>query len=365
MNELEQARKQINEIDKKMAELFEARMEATKLVASYKKAHALPIVDETRERTVVENNARMIKDPTIREYYVNFLKNNMALSKRYQTRLMEGMKVAYCGVEGAFAHIASIKMFPSAEKIAFASFEEAYKAVEDGICDACVLPVENSYAGDVGTVMDLIFSGSLHINQMLDLDVIHHLIGIKGATCATVKKVLSHPQALSQCHSYLTSHHFEEVEYPNTALAAKEVARLNDVSVAAIASDVTASLYGLTIIESDINTARNNTTRFAAFSRVDSLTSSNALMGEHFILVFTVANEAGALAQTLNIIGAHGFNMRNLRSRPMKELMWNYYFYVELEGNVNSEEGMDMLRELGSICDRLKLVGTYYTDLKK
>ena len=135
------------------------------------------------------------------------------------------------------------------------------------------------------------------------------------------------------------------------------------LELAAIASDETANIFGLKILEGGINESKNNTTRFAAFSRVQNKENSNKKqMNDHFILVFTVKNEAGALAKTLDIIGAHGYNMRNLRSRPMKELMWSYYFYIEADGNINTEDGKDMLRELGATCDRLKLAGTYKTN---
>ena len=148
-------------------------------------------------------------------------------------------------------------------------------------------------------------------------------------------------------------------------MAAKMIAEKCDPSIAAIASIETAELYNLNIIEKNINASRNNTTRFAAFSRVQNLPNRTAKMGEHFILVFTVKNEAGALANALNIIGSHGFNMRTLRSRPMKELMWNYYFYVELDGNINTIDGSDMLKQLSSMCDRLKLVGAYTSRVYK
>ena len=119
---------------------------------------------------------------------------------------------------------------------------------------------------------------------------------------------------------------------------------------------------GLTILDERIQDSGVNTTRFAVFSRAaDSNKNASRKDEESFILVFTVKNEAGALAQTLNIIGAHGYNMRSLRSRPMKELMWNYYFFIEAEGNVSSQNGQDMLRELSAVCARLKLVGSYQT----
>lgn len=363
MNDLEKARKIINEVDSQMAELFEKRMEAARLVASYKKEHGLSILDEAREKEVIKKNTEYISDSEIKEYYINFLEDLMSISRRYQARLNEGMKVAYSGVEGAFAYIAAKRMFENAQLIAYPSFESAYESTQNGQCDACVLPIENSFAGDVGTVMDLMFQGNLYVNQVIDLAVVHNLMSVEGATKETIKQVVSHPQALSQCSSYITKHGYESKPYTNTALAAKLVKESNDPTIAAIASDETANIFGLKILESGINESRNNTTRFGAFSRAQNdNTSKKKAMGDHFILVFTVKNEAGALAKTLDIIGAHGFNMRNLRSRPMKELMWSYYFYIEADGNINTEDGRDMLRELGATCDRLKLVGTYKTN---
>ena len=359
MNELDKARQEINEIDKAMAELFERRMNAAKEVAEYKKQNGLPIFDASREEDVIKRNSAYISSEEIRAHYVNFLKNTMNVSKDYQRKLLRGMRIAYSGVEGAFGYIAAKKLFPDSEIVAYADFTDAYRAVECGECDNAVLPIENSYAGDVGAVMDLIFSGSLYINAVTDIPVVHNLISCDGATVDTVKNVTSHPQALSQCAEYIKRHGFDEIACSNTAVAAKLVAEKNDTTLAAIASAETASIYGLKVLESGINTSRNNTTRFAVFSRTLNLPERTKKMGENFILVFTVKNEAGALAKTLDIMGAFGFNMRNLRSRPMKELIWNYYFYIEVEGNVNTPDGYDMLKALGATCDRLKLVGTY------
>ena len=365
MSNLNDVRKKINAIDKEMAKLFEERMKASKEVAEYKMEHGLPIYDKIREEEVIRQNTELIEDVNLRKYYVMFLQDLMDTSKRYQQELMNGLKVGYSGVPGAFGYIAARKMFPTANLFAYSDFNTAYKACEKGECDIVVLPTENSYAGDVGTVMDLMFSGNLYVNRMIDLDVVHNLIACKGASKESIKKVYSHAQALAQCADYIKQNSFIEVEYPNTAMAAKMISEKNDSQVAAIASIETAELYNLEVIEKNINASRNNTTRFAAFSRVQNLPSKTAKMGEHFILVFTVKNVAGALANALNIIGSHGFNMRTLRSRPMKELMWNYYFYVELDGNINTIDGTDMLKQLSSMCDRLKLVGAYTSRVYK
>lgn len=359
MKDIKELRNNINAIDEQMAKLFEERMQNVKEVALYKKENSLPVFDGKREQEIIAKNINYINDKEIKEYYVNYLKDVIDISKKYQNDLLEGLKIAYCGVEGAFAYIASKKLFESQKLISYPSFTMAYNAVVTGQCNACVLPLENSYAGDVGEVMDLLFQGSLYINNVINVEIVHNLIGLKGSNLNQIKTVMSHPQALAQCHKYIQDHNFKTLEYPNTALAAKDLASLNDSSIAVIASKDVAKLYDLEILANNINESHNNTTRFAVFTRNLNLNESSNQMGQHFILVFTVVNEAGALAKTLNIIGAHGFNMRTLRSRPMKELIWNYYFFVELEGDINSQDGKDMLLELKSVCDCLKIVGTY------
>jgi len=221
-----------------------------------------------------------------------------------------------------------------------------------------VLPVENSYNGEVGQVTDLMFSGSLYVNEMYDLPVTQDLLAVDGATLEDIKEVVSHPQAFGQCSGYIEKHGFTRHEFSNTALAARYVCDLGDKSVAAIASREAADIFGLTVLDHDINENKSNSTRFAIFSRVANKKVGKET-GIHSILLFTVRNEAGALARAVDVIGKYGFNMRTLRSRPMKELLWQYYFYVEVEGNIQTEAGTSLMEELGEFCDRLKFAGTY------
>lgn len=363
MTELENSRREIVKIDEEMAKLFESRMKACERIAEYKKEYGLSIRDHAREVELINRNRQHIERADVETYYVEFLKNTIDISCQFQSRIMNGMRVTYCGVEGAFAYLAAKKMFPEAELVAFSNFKDAYQAVEQGEYDCAVLPLENSYAGDVGTVMDLIFSGELFVNQVIDLPIVQNLLGTEGARLEDIETVVSHPQALDQCAEYIRRHGFKTEAYSNTALAARHVKERNEARIAAIAADETAELFGLSVLDREINDSKNNTTRFAAFSRAQNRpVSTGKREDENFILVFTVQNEAGALAQTLNIIGAHGFNMRNLRSRPMKDLQWNYFFYIEAEGNINTQNGRDMLRELSAICAKLRLVGTYYSN---
>ena len=358
MDGLQEARAIINEVDAQLAELFVRRMEAAETIAAYKQDHGLPIQDAAREAEVLRRGVQCIERDDLRGYYTDFLQSTMDISCRYQQKMLHGMKVAYCGVEGAFAQLAADKLFPQAEKMAYTSFKAAYDAVVSGECDAVVLPLENSYAGEVGQVTDLMFSGPLYVNGTIALSVSHDLLAVEGATPDTIRTVVSHPQALAQCDEYIKAHGFAQESYANTAAAAQYVAQLNDPTVAAIASAESGAKYGLKSVAERINQSHSNTTRFAVMARAEDRNISKQ-PGAHFMLMFTVPDEAGCLARALNIIGSHGFNMSVMRSRPMKELLWRYYFYVEAEGNVRSYEGKCMLEELTVCCDKIKCVGSF------
>lgn len=354
-SKLEKARKIINEVDSKMAELFVERMKAAELVFEHKKELGLPILDPKREQAVIEQNSALIENEIIREYYIDYIKNLMGLSRAYQSRLQNGLKVAYSGVKGAFAHIAAGRIFPDSTRISYGDFKAAYNAVVDGECDIAVLPIENSYAGEVGQTIDLIFSGSLHINGIYELPIHQNLLGIDGATVDDIQKVISHPQALSQCSEYIKLRGLSSEESNNTALAAKTVAKANDKTLAAIASIETAEIYGLKVLETNINKSAENTTRFAVLSKVKA--TSPALTSS--VLMFTVKHQAGSLANAISIIGKYGFNMTALRSRPLKKHSWQYYFYIEIDGTTDTENGQRMIDELNKLCDELKVAGRY------
>lgn len=358
MTDLERARAQITEVDKEMADLFVKRMEAVRTVAAYKKERGLPILDEEQEKRVINRNSAYVEDLDLRNYYVHFIQDVMSVSRSYQHRLVEGIRVAYSGVEGAFAHIAGRRIFPTGQMIAYSCFEDAYHAVERGECDCAVLPIANSYAGDVGTVMDLMFNGDLFVNGVYDLHISQNLLGIEGAKLEDIKLAISHPQALEQCETFLKQNNIATKSAVNTAMSAQHVAELKDIHTAAIASKETAELYGLKIIAESINGSEFNTTRFAVFSNTEKKQSENHEPGT-FLMMFAVRDEAGTLAKAINVISDFGFNMTALRSRPMKAMPWQYYFYVEVQGDAESEKGLLMREELMNHCVKLKVVGNY------
>ena len=356
MTDLSEARKNIEAIDKEMAELFTRRMQCSHSIAEYKQANGIPILDSGREKALIEKNEAYIEDNELRPYYKQFMQGIMDISKQYQHKLMEQARIAYSGIEGAFSHIAARKLFPDGEAVAFKSFRSAYNAVVNGQCDTVVLPIENSKAGEVGQVMDLMYEGDLYINGIYPLRVSQNLLGVEGRSIGKIKKVISHLQALEQCADYIDAHGMEAVEAVNTAVAAKQVAELNDISVAAIASRDTAKLYGLKLLDHDINEDLNNTTRFAVLSRNrEDIINSNT--GTTVILMFSVKNEAGMLAKAIGVIGNHGLSMNALRSRPLKSLPWQYYFYAEIAGKHASDKINEAVKEMSAYCEFLKILG--------
>ena len=354
-SKLEEARKIINEVDSEMAQLFVKRMRAAEMVYEHKKKFGLPILDPKREAVVIEKNTAQIDDDVLKGYYIDYLKHMMSISRAYQYRMQNGLKVAYSGVEGAFAHIAAGRIFPESNRISCRDFKAAYDSVVSGKCDVAVLPIENSYAGEVGQTMDLIFSGSLFINGIYELEIHQNLLGLPNARNEDIKKVISHPQALTQCHDYITLKGFDAEEASNTAVAAKLVADADDKSLGAIASVETAEIYGLKVIERNINKSGENTTRFAVLSKVQA--SSPGFSSS--VLMFTVKHEVGSLANAISIIGKYGYNMTALRSRPLKKHSWQYYFYIEVDDTIANDKGTKMMDELRKVCDSLKVAGTF------
>lgn len=359
MNDINEARKIIAETDGAIASLFERRMAAVEEIAKYKKEHALPIVDAEREAALLEKNLSAIENAEYRPYFVGVFKALTDVSKSYQRKLLEGMRIAYSGVPGAFAHLAVKKAFPDAECVAYPDFAAAYEAVTSGECDAAMLPIENSYNGDVGQVMDLSFFGSLRINGIYAAEVTQNLLAAPGTKIEDITEVISHPQALGQCENYVRRHGWKTTKSASTAVAALTVKNSGRRDVAAIASEEAAEEYGLVKLEGHIEESRSNITRFALFTRSAKAPSDKDC---RFVMTFTVNNEAGSLGRAVSVIGYNGFNLRALKSRPTKKLSWEYYFFAEGEGNINSADGRQMLKELDLCCNNVTILGSFEED---
>lgn len=354
MDALEQARAEIDTVDAQLAALFERRMAAVLSVAEYKREHGLPIYDAAREALVLDKSAARIQNPVLRPYYRDHVQHMMDVAKQYEAAVLGQNRVAYQGVEGAFAHIALKALFPHAEAVSCPTWDEVFDAVERGDAVHGVLPFENSHAGDVSAVLDLCYNHpDLWVVDVYDLPISQNLLVLPGTQLAEVKSVYSHQQAIAQSETFLKQFRLPATPMPNTAMAAKFVAESGEPSKAAIASSETAALYGLEILVPQINTDGDNTTRFIVISREKPTT------GNRFSLLFTVDNKPGKLAEVIQIIGASGFNMESIKSRPMPHVSFEYYFYVELVGDPTGTETASLLRELDRTCRTVRLLGVY------
>lgn len=354
MNQLEDVRKEIDEIDEQLARLFEKRMQASSEVAQYKIAHDMPVFDAAREKVVIANSEARIHDEDLKEDYGRWIQKLMDISKKKQRQIMCANTVAYCGVEGAFAHSVTRRLFPYADQKACKSFDEVFKAVCQNKAAYGVLPLENSNSGLVGEVMDGLLNYPVYINQVVDERIEQCLLGTKDAVLTDVKWVYSKDQALWQSKDFLDSLDVETVAYPNTAVAAQYVAHENDKSKAAIGSRENASLYGLSILAENIESDSSNTTRFLVIS-----TKENHELGDHCSLLISVNSSVGSLAKAINVISAFGLDMDCLQSRPRKGHPFEYFFYIQADRKTGRENLDACLQALRPVCVINKWLGSY------
>lgn len=353
MNQLEEARKTINQIDEEMAKLFEQRMQAVENVVSYKMANQMPVLDASRENQLIEKNLSYLKEEKYKESYLRWFQRMLEVSKDYQKTIINKDIIGYGGTKGAFSHIATMNLFPHHTYRAYPTFDEVVIAVENGDIEYGVIPFENSFTGEVGETSDLLRDHQVYIHAMYDLKIVQNLLVVKGSTLSDIKQVYSHPQGLSQCELFLKGRGWEKIAYPNTALAAEYVAQKQDKSKAAIASVETAKIFGLDILEEHINTTVDNTTRFIVIHK--KLKED----GNRFQMLFTVKNETGRLASAMNCIAAYDFNMKSIKSRAIPQQPWSYYFHVEIEGCLKDKRAKDMIAALHQHCTDIKILGGY------
>ena len=364
MDLLQQARAEIDAVDAEMAALFERRMQAVADVVRYKAETGKPVFDATREADVITRNTARLQNEELRPYYKAFLQEAMAVSRAYQRATLGRDTAAYQGVEGAWSHIALRRMFPFARATAFATWPEVFDAVQNGDAQFGVLPFENSNAGDVSAVLDLLYTHpDIIVTHMQDMPIQQDLLGVKGAKLSNVRTVISHPQALAQSSVFLQQLGFATQSWINTADAAKHIAELNDPSVAAIASAETAELYGLDILAEGVNADGDNTTRFIVIER----SAQPPVMtgeGQRLSLLFTARHKPGQLAVVLDQIGARGFNMECIKSRPLPHVPFEYYFYVQLvcPAGCDAAACNSLLETLTGACSTLRLLGAFTLD---
>ncbi len=370
-DELIQLRKKIDDIDSKLIPLFCERMDTALKVALYKKENGLPVLDSTREKAIL---SKLSSAGEYESYAVILYQILMDLSRALQHDTIANTsedyidagtsnfdctapcRIACFGREGAYAHIASCKLFSKGDITFFSTFGSTAEALlKDDRFDYALLPVENSTAGSVAEVYDILINNPLYIVAGMEIPVKHCLLGVNGASIETIKQVHSHKQALSQCSDFIKANGMQPVEESSTASAAYKVSAGYDISHGAIASEAAAKKYGLNIICNGIQNTSNNSTRFVALSR-NLCYSPDA---DKISIVFSLDHEPGTLYRTLARFAALGLNLTKIESRPKPESNFEYMFYLDFAGNINKEETRHLLSTLKNELLGFKVLGNY------
>lgn len=375
--ELKDYRQELDRIDDEMVKLFTERMEIAAQIAQYKKENGLPVLDVRREREklldVAEKSKSELKDYTLSLYSLIF-----ELSRSSQNRLLgvdteltEQIKgaientpklfpgdaiVACQGVEGAYSQLACDKLFKHPNIFYFSSFDAVFSAIEKGLCHYGVIPLENSTAGSVNMVYDLMMKHDFRIVRSIRLKVDHNLLVKPGTRLEDIKEIYSHEQAISQCAGYLQK--FKGVKIipcENTAVAAKMVAESDRKDVAALSSRPCMKLYGLECLEESVQDMGNNYTRFICISKDLEIYPG----ADRTSLMMVVSHQPGSLYKVLSRFYALGINLNKLESRPIPERNFEFMFYFDLDTSVYSPEFIQLMGELQSLSEEFVYLGSY------
>ncbi len=370
-------RKQFDEVDQELLALFVKRMELAARMAEYKKEKGLPVLDLRRER---EKLLRVAEDSPeeIREYAPRLWSVLMELSRSYQNRLLgkesalterirsaidstpalfpDRVSVACQGVEGANSHIACDRLFTGANILWFRDFASVYAAIEKGLCRYGVIPVENSTAGSVNSVYDLMMRHEFSIVRSIRLKVDHNLLAKPGVKLSEVREIYSHEQAISQCAEFLRSlPGVKVIPCENTAAAAKMAAESPDPGIAALSSRLCMQYYDLDCLKASVQDQDNNYTRFICISRELEIYPG----ADRTSLMVTLPNERGSLYRLLARFNALGINLLKLESRPLPQREFEFMFYFDLDTPVYAPEFLQLMRELPEACESFHYLGSY------
>lgn len=375
--ELEDLRNQIDAIDDELERLFIKRMAISAQVADYKRERNLPIYVPARERQILhevgkkagpemESYARVLYSMIfeLSRSYQN--KRNMAKTQLYQTILdsientpklfPQSPMVACQGVEGAYSQIACEKMFKSPCIVYFKNFDGVFQAIEQGLCQYGILPIENSTAGSVKKVYDLMIHHNFSIVRTFRMKVDHNLIANKGAKISEIKEIYSHEQAINQCTDFLKNFSGAKIiPVENTAVAANMVANSGRMDVAAISSHVCEELYGLKSLADSIQDKGNNRTRFICISKNLEIYPG----ADRTSIMMILPHKPGSLYKVLARMYILGINVIKLESRPIPDKDFEFMFYFDLETSIYSDEFVQLMCELDDLCDEFKYLGSY------
>lgn len=362
---LDKIRVKINKIDKKVIPLLKKRMDLSVEVAKIKKEENLPIYHPERESQILKKveadggeYGSFIKSvyhslmAESRRLQNDFLAENVSSSDFDYPKEIKFTRAVCQGTEGSFSHAAARKMFPELPISFKTTFEEVFNEIEKDETAVGILPAENSNAGSVSTVYDLLLTRDLKIVRKIGVGIEQNLLSI--GELSDVKTVYSHPHALKQCKKFLKEYGIKAMEYENTALAASYVASLNDKSIGAIGSAEAAELYGLKISAPSIQDENDNMTRFIAVSKKAYITPNSNTVS----IAVSIPNEKGSLYAILGRFMDCGLNLSKIESRPVGH-DFEYRFYIDFDGNISDKGVLKLLTELKKELAYFVFLGNY------
>ena len=378
MSELEQLRGDIDAIDRQIVDLMKQRMETVAQVAEYKKANNVPVLDTGRERALLSKVGQEAGEE-LADYIQSMYRTIMAASRSYEngklgrgSKVYDGIKkameetpqlfpqrptVACQGIEGAYSQIACDRLFKAPSILYFQSFDHVFKAVESGMCQYGILPIENSTAGSVNAVYDLMIRHNFSIVRSARLKVSHNLLAKPGTKLEDIRDVYSHEQALHQCAGYLAGLKNVAVHVvENTAVAARMVAQSDRSDVAALSSRFCAEQYDLEIVQDNVQDQDNNYTRFICISKKPEIYPG----ADRTSLMMTLPHKPGTLYNVLAKFYALNINLQKLESRPLPSREFEFMFYFDVEASVYAPEMEKLFRDLEAESEQLRYLGTYH-----
>ena len=374
MRDLSEIRKELDNIDKKLLELFEQRMDLSLEIAELKKKNRIPVYDPAREKEKLEMLKGMVRNKDNADAVSDLFTQIMLLSRRAQYDALkvfedfgfeaaesfeagQDTRIAYYGEAGSYTEQAMLEYFNNkGMSIAMETFEEVMKALKEGRADYGVLPIENSSTGTLSDIFDLLAEYDNYIIGEHVVPIDHNLWGLPGADISGIRRVYSHPQALLQCSDFLKKHpYMERIQSGSTASCARRILQDNDITQAAIASKRAGEVYGLKLLKASIHNAEHNRTRFIIISSSKKYLPQASRISVCFVL----PHRSGALYHILSHFIHNNVNLTRIESRPTKEEAFSYRFFVEFEGSLDNSQVKNALYSIGQEALELKVLGCY------
>lgn len=375
MADLQELRNEIDRIDKEMVRLFEERMEICKNVAEYKIETGKKVFDREREEAKIEAVQSLTKNEINRLGVGELFGQIMSISRKLQYQLLaqhgimekpsfrpvdtldkENATVVFQGIEGSYSYAAMKEYFgEDVKNLHVKTFRNAMETIAEGKADYAVLPIENSTAGGVSEIYDLLVEFNNYIVGEQIIEIKHCLLTVPGATKDDIKTVYSHPQSFMQSAGYLRNQDWKQISMENNAFAAKKVADEGDKTQAAIAGRYAGELYGLNILEEGINDSQLNSTRFIIVSKEKKFLKNAGKVS----ICFEIPHESGSLYKTLSHFIYNGINLCNIESRPIRGKNWEYRFFVDFEGNLEDSAVQNALGSLKEETRNMIIFGNY------